>query len=81
MVGSCWREFKAKFPTIYAFDWLIWPPSQAVNFLLIPSQYRVLYVNGVTVLWDIFLSYIKHKPDPVDHSPESEDIIKTAPQL
>jgi len=62
-LGSCWSEFKTKFPTIYLFDWFIWPPTQAINFALVPAQYRVLYVNGVTVLWDVFLSYIKHKPD------------------
>ena len=39
-VGACRREFKTKFPTIYLFDWVLWPPSQAVNFLLIPSQFR-----------------------------------------
>ena len=40
LLESCWREFKAKFPTIYLFDWVLWPPSQAVNFLLVPSQFR-----------------------------------------
>lgn len=60
---EAWKEFKDKFPTIYLFDWAIWPPSQAVNFLLVPQQFRVLYVNCVTVLWDIFLSYMKHRPD------------------
>ena len=39
---SCWAEFKNKFPTIYLFDWLIWPPSQGINFLYVPSQYRFL---------------------------------------
>jgi hypothetical protein len=29
---ECWQEFCAKFPTIYAFDWLIWPPTQYINF-------------------------------------------------
>ena len=37
---SCWSEFKQKFPTIYMFDWLIWPPSQGINFLYVPSKYR-----------------------------------------
>jgi len=72
-LGHCWQEFKEKFPTIYLFDWVIWPPSQAINFLLIPAPYRVLYVNGVTVLWDIFLSYMKHKSDnscSANHSQE-----------
>ena len=40
LLESCWSEFKAKFPTIYLFDWVIWPPSQAVNFLLVPTQFR-----------------------------------------
>jgi hypothetical protein len=37
---EAWREFTEKFPTIYLFDWAIWPPSQAVNFLLVPQQFR-----------------------------------------
>ena len=42
--------------------------------------FRVLYVNGVTVLWDIFLSYIKHKPED-DSDTERENVIKNAAQL
>merc|ERR1719402_571387 len=60
-LSQCWTEFVSKFPTIYLFDWLIWPPSQAVNFTLVPQPFRVLYVNCVTVVWDVFLSYIKHR--------------------
>ena len=42
------------------FDWCIWPPTQYVNFVYVPSKYRVSYVNAVTVVWDVFLSYMKH---------------------
>jgi len=65
-LAQAWREFVEKFPTIYLFDWVIWPPSQALNFLFVPPKFRVLYVNFVTVLWDIFLSYIKHRPDALE---------------
>jgi protein Mpv17 len=65
-LAQAWREFVEKFPTIYLFDWVIWPPSQAINFLFVPPKFRVLYVNFVTVLWDIFLSHIKHRPDPLE---------------
>ncbi|CAG0918333.1 unnamed protein product, partial [Notodromas monacha] len=53
-------EFVKKFPSVYAFDWAIWPPTQFINFVYVSAAYRVLYVNLVTVLWDVFLSYIKH---------------------
>ncbi|KAG0692743.1 Mpv17-like protein 2 [Chionoecetes opilio] len=59
--AESWSEFKAKFPAVYAFDWLIWPPTQAINFYFVPAPYRVLYVNVITVIWDVFLSYMKHK--------------------
>ncbi|XP_023325668.1 mpv17-like protein 2 [Eurytemora carolleeae] len=66
-LGYCWAEFKTKFPTIYLFDWLIWPPTQFINFSYVPPQYRVLYVNMVTVVWDVFLSYIKHRDEIVEN--------------
>lgn len=46
---------------LFQFDWFIWPPTQWVNFMYVPDRYRVMYVNVVTVLWDVFLSYIKHR--------------------
>ena len=39
-LGEAWAEFCSKFPTIYLFDWFIWPPSQALNFLFVPAQFR-----------------------------------------
>lgn len=62
---GAWLEFKEKFPAVYAFDWCIWPPTQTINFYFVPIRYRVLYINGVTVIWDVFLSYMKHKDQAV----------------
>ncbi|XP_069971271.1 mpv17-like protein 2 isoform X2 [Penaeus vannamei] len=58
---EAWKEFKQKFPAVYLFDWFIWPPTQTINFYFVPLQYRVVYINCVTVVWDVFLSYMKHK--------------------
>lgn len=42
-------------------DLSVWPAAQAVNFYVVPGQYRVAYVSFVALLWNVFLSYISHK--------------------
>ncbi|KAJ8040773.1 Mpv17-like protein 2 [Holothuria leucospilota] len=57
---KCMTSLKEKFPACYMVDWMFWPTAQVVNFYLLPTKYRVLYVNCVTVIWDVFLSYMNH---------------------
>jgi len=59
-LNEAWNEFLFKFPRIYIWDWIVWPPCQYVNFFYLSPKYRVLCVNGVTVFWNVFLSYSKH---------------------
>lgn len=58
--AESWQELKSKFITVYKIDWCVWPGAQFLNFYYVQPKYRVLYVNFVTVLYDIFLAYVKH---------------------
>ncbi|KPJ09731.1 Mpv17-like protein 2 [Papilio machaon] len=53
-------EVKQKFVYVYMGDCLFWPPVQFLNFYYLPTHYRVFYINLATMLFNIFLSFIKH---------------------
>lgn len=60
-LAANWKEFKAKFWDYYLAELSVWPACQLINFLFLPPIYRVLFVNTVTLGWNIYLSYLKHR--------------------
>ena len=46
---------KDLYPTL-RMNWLVWIPVQAVNLSVILPQWRVLVVNAVGLLWNIYLA-------------------------
>ncbi|XP_068630687.1 mpv17-like protein 2 [Battus philenor] len=53
-------EVRQKFIYVYMGDCLFWPPVQFLNFYYLPTHYRVFYINIATMIFNIFLSFIKH---------------------
>ncbi|XP_043262221.1 mpv17-like protein 2 isoform X1 [Colletes gigas] len=54
------EELEVKLYDTWKIDCCFWPPMQCVNFFFIPFRYRVLYTNFMTMIYDIFLSYMKY---------------------
>jgi protein Mpv17 len=42
-------------------SWAVWVPAHVVNFAYVPPQQRLLYINGVQVFYNVFLSFIGNK--------------------
>ncbi|XP_050343151.1 mpv17-like protein 2 [Nymphalis io] len=53
-------EIKEKFRYVYGGDCLFWPPVQFINFYFLPTHYRVFYINVATMIYNVFLSFMKH---------------------
>lgn len=51
-------EIKHKWIRLYKAEWIIWPPAQVINFYILPTKYRVLYDNTISLGYDIYTSYV-----------------------
>ena len=48
-------------PNLLAENYIIWIPSQFINFYYVPEQHRVLFMCFVCVFWFAILSYTSHE--------------------
>ncbi|XP_029164059.1 mpv17-like protein 2 isoform X2 [Nylanderia fulva] len=62
--NSSFKEFKdeirKKAHRLYIAEWVIWPPAQVINFYFLPTRYRVLYDNMISLGYDVYTSHVKH---------------------
>jgi hypothetical protein len=43
-------------------NWKLWIPFNFVNFRFIPGNFQVLFANGVSIVWNCYISFIGYKP-------------------
>ncbi|CAL4207591.1 unnamed protein product, partial [Meganyctiphanes norvegica] len=60
--GGNFEEFKTNLQTkglhLYYAEWVIWPPAQFINFCFLPTKFRVLYDNAISLMYDIYTSHV-----------------------
>ncbi|CAD0200924.1 unnamed protein product [Chrysodeixis includens] len=77
-IDNLTEEVSDKFWTLYKAEWVVWPPAQIINFYLLPTRYRVVYDNTVSLGYDIYTSHIKHaKPSKEEEEEENSDESET----
>lgn len=54
------QEFKDKAQRLFIAEWVIWPPAQIINFYFLPTRFRVLYDNTISLGYDVYTSQVKH---------------------
>lgn len=61
---SKWSDLKneiiKKAYRLYIAEWIIWPPAQIFNFYFLPTRYRVLYDNTISLGYDVYTSHVKY---------------------
>jgi len=59
------QKCKSEFLTTFIIDLIVWPGAQFVNFLFLPTHYRILYISTLNLFWNAFLSNMQHHG--IDH--------------
>eukprot|EP01117_Protostelium_nocturnum_P002073 TRINITY_DN12713_c0_g1_i1.p1 TRINITY_DN12713_c0_g1~~TRINITY_DN12713_c0_g1_i1.p1 ORF type:complete len:201 (+),score=54.29 TRINITY_DN12713_c0_g1_i1:305-907(+) len=68
------KEVKEKILHTLVCDYAVWPGIQWINFKWLPSSARVLFVSGVSVGWNAFLSKMQHNPPSGGHEKEHKTL-------
>ncbi|EDW82558.1 uncharacterized protein Dwil_GK10054 [Drosophila willistoni] len=71
-------EVKEKVAPTYKVGVCIWPFIQTINFALVPEHNRVVFVSICSLMWTIFLAFMKtHHPTELTEHSHQESLAET----
>lgn len=72
-----WEEMKDKALRLYTAEWVVWPPAQVINFYILPTRFRVLYDNTISLGYDVYTSAVINTPIVNKVNTESESPVSS----
>ena len=52
-----WKgKMRASYYEVLKANWKVWPAVQCLNFSIVPLEYRLLFVNVISLGWNAYLS-------------------------
>ncbi|KAG7353646.1 Mpv17 / PMP22 family protein [Nitzschia inconspicua] len=51
-------KMRTKFKPTLLNAWKFWPAVNSINFYFVPLQFRVLYMNALSLLWSGYLTHV-----------------------
>ena len=56
------EKIRDDFLLVFLNSCIFWVPSSFLCFYIIPLKFRAMYVCGISVIWDTFMSFAAHNP-------------------
>ena len=70
------QDIKDRGPTLFKAEFLVYPPIQAANFYLLPTKFRVLFDNAVSLGFDVFYSYVAFREKSTKDQTQIKDELR-----
>ena len=62
---------------LYMVEWVVWPPAQFFNFYILPTRFRVLYDNVISLGYDMYTSHVKYRDSKLTPPPSESQNLNT----
>jgi hypothetical protein len=72
MLRNCRQKLDAEFQTTIVNSLKVWPLANGINFALMPSHMRPVFMNFISVCWNCYMSIVQHRDIIVEENIESE---------